>query len=155
VNRAVLFVVLDDTTYQWVMPDQQFIPLGDVRLGGDPAGFRNLGRLLAHTQAMVDAGFESPMGPLRRLGTGLRFDETGATTSVVAFNRLGGQCVPTAATCSSPPTDLAGGPGTNYITFTPANGEARVTVVQALTGLRRAIRVDAGGRVQALEGQAP
>jgi prepilin-type N-terminal cleavage/methylation domain-containing protein len=140
-NRTAMFVALDSTSYQWVMPDQQFIPVGDPRKAA--GGFRTLGELLA------PGAVEVQVGTRKLLPLGLEFDPAGATTSVVAFSRLGGQCDPTKTTCSSPPADLAGAPAANFVAVNPGTNEATITVIQPLTGLRRTITIQSGGRVLA------
>jgi prepilin-type N-terminal cleavage/methylation domain-containing protein len=136
-NRPALFVAIDQQTYQWVLPDQQFIPVGDPR---KPAGgYRTLGELL--NPAAVDA----QVGPRRVLPVGLQFQP--GTTSVVAFNRLGGRCDPTAPTCSTPAVDMDGGPEDPFVTLAGPN--ATITVFQPITGLQRTVTVQTGGRVMA------
>jgi prepilin-type N-terminal cleavage/methylation domain-containing protein len=139
VNRSALFLVLSPTTYQWVMPDQSIIPPGDPRL---PAGgWRTLAEL------QVDP---AQAGPVYTLPVSLEFDTTGTTTSVLGFNRLGAQCDPTAGVaCGTPPIDLTGAPGANYVVFDAATGQATINLLQRITGLRRTVTIMSGGRVLA------
>ena len=131
-NRAVMLVVLTQNTYRWVVPDQE-MPAG---------GWRNLGQLLTDPVQV---------GPIQTLPSGIQFDATGATTSLVAFNRLGGQCDPAATTCGTPALDLTVPfPGlTDYVAYNIGSGEATFTVWQNFTGIKRTVRVESGGRVLA------
>jgi Tfp pilus assembly protein FimT len=129
VNRAGLFVVIDDRNYRWVLPEQT-VPAGGA--------FSDVGTLLANP---VTAG------TLRTLPEGLRFDDTGATTSVMGFTRLGAQCDPGTTACASPSLDLTGAPAANYIVFDAATGASTITLVQDSTALRRRVTVTSGGRV--------
>ena len=146
VNRAALFMVLPSTTageppnrYQWVLPDQLMLKVGDPRL---PAGgFRNVGDLQADP---VQAG------PVRLLPLGLQFVTGGGNRGGIGFTRLGAQCDLVAAACGTPLIDDTGATMCpTCVTFDPLNGRSTVTVLQPLTGLQRTITVEAGGRVLA------
>ena len=145
VNRAAIFLVLPDPAdplapnrYQWVMPDQTMLRVGDPRL---PAGgFRKIVDLQADP---------AQIGPVRALPRGLQFVTTG-NRGGVGFTRLGAQCDLVSNACGTPLIDDAGATMcANCVTYNALNGQSTVTVVQPLTGLQKTISVEAGGRVLA------
>jgi prepilin-type N-terminal cleavage/methylation domain-containing protein len=124
-NLGVLFVTLSSSTYRWVIQDDPTVP-----------GIQQPYSTLITTDAQL--------GPLRRLPDGIVFDNAGATTLAVGFNRLGGQCTPGTRGCGS----LTGAPAANFVKL-DTNGQATITLLQPHTGLRRTVVVSSGGRVQA------
>lgn len=148
VNRAALFMVLPDTTpgnppnrYQWVLPDQVMLRVGDPRL---PAGgFRNVGDLQADP---------AQAGPVRVLPEGLQFVVAGGNRGGIGFTRLGAQCDLVGNGCGSPLIDDTGATMCpTCVTFDALNGRSTVTIVQPFTGLQKTITVEAGGRVMAAQ----
>jgi prepilin-type N-terminal cleavage/methylation domain-containing protein len=124
-NLGVLFVTLSSSTYRWIIQDDPTVP-----------GIQQPYSTLITTAAQL--------GPLRGLPDGIVFDNTGATTLAVGFNRLGGQCTPGTRGCGS----LTGAPASNFVKV-DANGQATLTLLQSDTGLRRTVVVSSGGRVLA------
>jgi prepilin-type N-terminal cleavage/methylation domain-containing protein len=124
-NLGVLFVTQSSSTYRWIIQDDPTVP-----------GIQQPYSTLITTAAQL--------GPLRGLPDGIVFDNTGATTLAVGFNRLGGQCTPGTRGCGS----LTGAPASNFVKV-DANGQATLTLLQSDTGLRRTVVVSSGGRVQA------
>jgi prepilin-type N-terminal cleavage/methylation domain-containing protein len=125
VNNAVLFVVVDNQSYQWVIED-------DPTNAFAPPQALNL-LLASLTQA----------GPVNRLPSLITFSGTGATTSAVGFTRLGAFCQAGGTNCGN----MTGAPATNYINASAAG--ATITLTQANTGLTRTVTVSPGGRVMA------
>jgi len=146
VNRAALFIVLPDVTagnppnrYQWVVPDEVILKVGDVRL---PAGgYRNLGELQADP---------AQVGPVKVLPQGLQFVAGGGDRGGIGFTRLGAQCDVVTSACGTPLIDDTGADMCpDCVTFDAGTGQATVTVLQPNTGMQRTITVLAGGRVLA------
>jgi type IV fimbrial biogenesis protein FimT len=125
VNNAVLFVVVNNQDYRWVIEDSPTAPFA--------------------TPAALNVVLADPnqAGPLNRLPNGVLFSATGATAPAVGFTRLGAYCQAGGTNCGN----LTGAPATNFINAGGAG--ATLTLTQANTGLTRTVTVTAGGRVLA------
>lgn len=125
-NTGVSFVVIDQDTYRFIREDATNVT--------DPDRF----------------------GPLRDLPMGVQF--VPGALGYFRYNRLGSWCQPALPGCPAalPTTCLSAEtprctqvPG-NYVTITATTG-VTITVLEAVTGLRREIRVSPGGRVMPVQ----
>jgi len=127
-NAGVSLVIVDFDSYRWVHED---LPAAEQ------------------------------LGPMQELPASVRFVVTAtanATTSL-RFNRLGGFCTPGVSGCAAAvpsATVCAGADASRCTTDKDADffepdpdmaGGARVTLLEPTTGLRRTVRIAAGGRV--------
>jgi prepilin-type N-terminal cleavage/methylation domain-containing protein len=136
VNLGVLLHIRDNGSYQWVIED-------DVT-PQSPAVADNWATHAAKSLQVLLDTYPDQSGPIKRLPTGVEFVGTGATDAALRYNRFGGWCEPDPGT-ECPEVD-AGFTGTKYV-LNDAQG-ATIELLQPTTGLRRVIRVGAGGRVQ-------
>jgi prepilin-type N-terminal cleavage/methylation domain-containing protein len=139
VNFGVVFVIVDNQTYRYVIEDDMTNGNNGVRL--TPAA------LLAASP--VDP---AQVGPARRLPNGITFG-TGCTgfaanDSGFRFNRLGAWCDPGSTGCNAVGTgqNLLMNPNAATSTVTGSIG-SRICLTQGITGLTRSITVAPGGRV--------
>jgi prepilin-type N-terminal cleavage/methylation domain-containing protein len=143
VNLGVVFLVVSPTTYRYVVEDDQ-------RATGRVSARPTLSAILADT---VQTARQA--GPLRTLPQGVAFtltcpagvNITGAVAdSGMRFNRLGSWCDPTGT--GEPCPDL--GTGTALVNNL-AGGGSVICVTETSTGIRRAVAVSSGGRVQPIQ----
>lgn len=142
VNLGVVFAVLDRGSYQWVVEDDQ---TPDDAQRWYTIGAENWANLVAD---------RAQAGIVNRLPDGLEFRAPaecpnvvgGANAWGVRFTRLGTLCQFGASGCGAAPPGAA--VATNFV-LVDASGQATVCVGEMSTGLRRALRVSAGGRVLA------
>lgn len=142
VNLGVVFAVLDRGSYQWVVEDDQTL---DDAQRWFTIGAENWTNLVAD---------RAQAGIVNRLPDGLEFRAPaecpnvvgGANTWGVRFTRLGALCRFGASGCGAEPPGAA--VATNFI-LVDASGQATICIGEMSTGLRRALRVSAGGRVLA------
>lgn len=144
VNLGVVFAVLDQGSYQWVVEDDQ--TLDDAQRWYTIAA-ENWANLAAD---------RAQSGPVNRLADGLQFRPPGecpnvagaANTWGVRFTRLGSLCRFGGSGCGPEPPGAA--VAQNFVLI-DASGQATICVGEMTTGLRRALRVSAGGRVLAVQ----
>lgn len=148
VNWGVVFLIENDDQgrprrYQYMIEDDQTPPRASVAMRPTDI-FPSAG----------DPDREAQLGPRRELPVGIEFGTTCngfvGNDRAFRFNRMGVWCdpAPPVGGCASfatafPTPPVAAG---NLIMNTPGQG-ARICLVQQNTGLRREVRVAAGGRV--------
>jgi prepilin-type N-terminal cleavage/methylation domain-containing protein len=149
VNLGVVFAIVGNTQYQFAVEDDLNPQLGAQGHPWTAVAQEGGGSW----PALLTDAMQS--GPPRILPIGLQFDNPSncswpnpgpaASDWGVRFGRLGAVCQFTAAGCGPvPPAPPA---YTNYIGF--AGGAARICLWETTTGLRKAVTVTPGGRVQA------
>jgi prepilin-type N-terminal cleavage/methylation domain-containing protein len=144
VNLGVVFAVLDQSAYQWVIEDDQTLDDAQRWYTIAAENWANL------------ATDRAQSGPVSRLGDGLQFRPPGecpnvagtANTWGVRFTRLGSLCAFGASGCGPEPPGAA---VAQNLVLVDASGQATVCVGEMTTGLRRALRVSSGGRVLAVQ----
>ena len=142
VNLGVLFMTVDQTTYRWVVEDDQ---------NPDPQdAANNWTTRVAVSTLIADPLQAFQAGPVRALPTGIVFSQNCAPPNTpsggdwdqgMRFNRLGGLCDPTGSSEPCPELGMGGDFVHNNST------ESYVCVEQPDSGLTRWIQVRAGGRV--------
>lgn len=142
VNFGVVFLTVDDTSYRWIVEDDQ-----------NPTDGMSTTRF-AWTDLMTDdpANANEPLdaqrGPLLRLPMGVVFSQgcpslTGPWVNGLRFGRLGSWCeLGTDANCPAVPV------GSGFVQSVGAN--ATVCLSQPDTGLTRIVTIAKGGRVTAM-----
>ena len=154
VNFGVVFLIENDADgrprrYQYMIEDDQLPPRLSVPM-------RPTDVLPPSVAAEVR---QAQLGPMRELPQGVEFG-TGCTAPTAQggpfvptdrafrFNRMGAWCDPGATGCAPFATALPTPPVTaaNLIMSTAGQG-SRICIVQPGSGLRREVRVGAGGRV--------
>jgi prepilin-type N-terminal cleavage/methylation domain-containing protein len=149
VNLGVVFAIVGNNQYEYAVEDDsnpQFVGLGHPWTSVAQEGGGSWPTLLTDTMQS---------GPRRTLPVGLQFDNPSncswpnpgpaASDWGVRFGRLGTACQFTTAGCG--PVPPAAPAYTNYMGF--AGGAARICLWETTTGLRKAVTVTSGGRVQA------
>jgi type II secretion system protein H len=139
VNFGVVFLTVDDTSYRWIIEDDQ-----------DPTDGMSTTRFpwvdLMDEQAHPELAAQR--GPVLRLPIGVVFsqacaDLTGPWVNGVRFGRLGSWCeLGTDANCPAVPV------GSGFVQSVGAN--ATVCLSQPDTGLTRIVTIAKGGRVTAM-----
>lgn len=132
VNQGVLFVVLSSTTYRVVVEDDQNPATGTppYRVSRD-----TLANLLADP---------AQTGPVHTLPFPVVFDATGATDSMMRFNRFGGWCDPTGT--AEPCPAITGG----FNAIVSSSTGSVITVRNPRTNATARVRISVGGRPQVL-----
>ena len=127
VSLGVVFLITSQTTYRWVVEDDQN-PAGGFRSTRD-----TLANLLADPQQA---------GPVQTLPRGIVFDTTGANDAGFRFNRLGAWCDP--AGSAEPCPALS---GTNYLVNSTSG--STITLIRQAGGVNPIkVLVGTGGRVR-------
>lgn len=131
-NLGVLFVVLSPTTYRVVIEDDQ-----------NPSSGTPAYRVTRDTLANL---LDDPaqVGAVHTLPFPVEFDTTGATDSMMRFNRFGGWCDPTG---TAEPCPVVTG-GFNAIVSTGSGSV--ITVRNPRNNAIARVRVSVGGRPQVL-----
>jgi Tfp pilus assembly protein FimT len=127
VSLGVVFMITSQTTYRWVVEDDQN-PAGGFRATRD-----TLANLLADPQQA---------GPVQTLPRGIVFDTTGANDVGFRFNRLGAWCDPTGSAEPCPALT-----GTNYL-VNSATGTTITVIRQAGGASPVRVLIGTGGRVR-------
>jgi prepilin-type N-terminal cleavage/methylation domain-containing protein len=149
VNLGVVFAIVANDQFRYAIEDDlnpQSVALGHPWTAVAQEGGGSWPTLLTDTMQS---------GPLRALPVGVRFDNPAncqwptagpaASDWGVRFGRLGAACQFTTAGCGPVPP---GPPAyTNFLGF--AGGAARICLWETASGLRKAVSITPGGRVQA------
>lgn len=141
VNLGVVFITLTESTYRWVIEDDQ-----------DPTDIDKLRTARLPIVSLIPTSATDPVriqvGPERVLPSGVVFSQAcgadtpvgGAWKSGVRFNRLGAACDPTGV--AEPCPGLGFGQA-----FVYNNASDAFICLRQQSGLTRWVRVRAGGRV--------
>jgi type II secretion system protein H len=139
VNFGVVFLTVDDTSYRWIVEDDQ-----DPTNGMSTTRFPWVDLMDEQTHPELAA----QRGPVLRLPLGVVFSQgcpnlTGPWVNGVRFGRLGSWCeLGTDANCPAVPV------GSGFVQSVGAN--ATVCLSQPDTGLTRIVTIAKGGRVTAM-----
>jgi len=123
-SLGVVLLVVSPTTYRYVIEDDMTPPPTTVR--------NNVSVLL---------GDPNQVGPIRQLPVGVVFATTAPTIKGLRFNRLGAACQPGSSGDCPDTVDV----GVNQIV--PSGADWLITVASTSSGLRRNVRITAGGRI--------
>jgi prepilin-type N-terminal cleavage/methylation domain-containing protein len=143
VNLGVLFAVVSNTQYRWVVEDDQDPdPLTPSWSGYGTEDWSILTGTLAKSQA----------GNIQSLPQNVVFDDpsncgvsSGTNTWAVRFTQLGSTCALGTGTCGAAPQN----PPTGTALITALNGVHTVCLKENTTNLRKKVAVSSGGRVLA------
>ncbi len=136
VNYGVVLLILSPTTYRIVTEDDM-----------DRTSNGYIGTRQTMTALLADP---AQVGPLQTLPTGVAFSTTGGANKGIRFNNLGAACYPSASLADCPQLDQ----GVNQVT-TAVDGQYKVTLFQASTGLYKSVLVAPGGRIRVDPGYTP
>jgi prepilin-type N-terminal cleavage/methylation domain-containing protein len=143
VNLGVLFAVVSDTQYRWVIEDDQNPTDGTTWSSYGAEDWSTL-----TTGALVTA----QAGTLQSLPTNVFFDDpancgvsSGTNTWAVRFTQLGSTCALGTGSCGAAPASAPTSP--TLIKF--QNGTHTVCLKEASTNLRKTVTLSSGGRVLA------
>ena len=142
VNLGVLFAVVSDTQYRWVIEDDQDPTDTTTWSGYGAEDWGTLTGTLAKAQA----------GTLQSLPTNVVFDDpsncgvaSGTNTWAVRFTQLGSSCALGTGSCGAAPASAP--TGTTLIRV--VNGAHTVCLKENSTNLHKTVAVSSGGRVLA------
>jgi type IV fimbrial biogenesis protein FimT len=142
VNLGVVFAVLSDTDYRWVLEDDQ-----------QPQTTPNWTGISGEDWAVLTAD-PIQTGTVQSLPTSVSFDApsncpgvtSGTDTWGLRFNQLGGTCAFGAGSCGAAPPN-AGAITTNYVRVTGAGHF--ICLKENTTSLHKWVSISPGGRVVA------
>jgi len=139
-NRGVLFVVVDQSTYQWVILDDQDPQDSQPSTGLEATP---LDTILGSTAAWAVA----QRGNRQTLPTGVVFADPNGTANDPAFgyDRYGAYCDPGGGDCDA----VSGFSGPDLVTNSATVG--RVYLSQPSTSLMRELEIGSGGRVRIVQ----